>query len=518
MELEFDVEDLLRKNKVESDRIEFKKGWNPDDIYRSICAYANDFDNMGGGYILVGVEEIDGVAVRPVHGISLSMIDKIQKEMLNYNHRILPHYYAKPILEHVDGKEIMVIWVPTGIQRPYKTVDHVTSKNDNNYKYRIRYGTSSIIPNHEQEKELLMMCAREPFDVLGNEEATMDDISPVLLEDHLIKTGSKLANQVSKLGIKEVLDQMELLVGPPERQRIKNVALMMFCDHADKFFPYMQVEIVRFPNGSIKDPKNFIEIPPIKGTVPQIIQRTMEKLQDLVIAEYVQKVPDRMEANRFMSYPYEVLEEAVVNAFYHRDYMCYEPVQIEIEPEFIRITSFPGIDRSISLSTIEKGERFKSKMYRNRRLGEFLKELDLTEGRSTGIPTIQEGLAKNGSPRAIFETDEDRKVLWVTIPIQPDYYKSLDSLDSLDSSDSSDSSDTTQTLSRDGSSTNEKENQLLVLFKEEPNITISKAAISLGWKETLVKYYISSLKKKGYLIREGTSHNGFWKVKTYIQE
>ena len=62
MELEISVEDLLRKNNVESDRIEFKKGWNPDDIYRSICAYANDFDNLGGGYILVGVEEKDGVA------------------------------------------------------------------------------------------------------------------------------------------------------------------------------------------------------------------------------------------------------------------------------------------------------------------------------------------------------------------------------------------------------------------------------------------------------------------------
>lgn len=30
---------------------------------------------------------------------------------------------------------------------------------------------------------------------------------------------------------------------------------------------------------------------------------------------------------------------------------------------------------------------------------DFLKELDLTEGRCTGIPTIQDGLAKNGSPR-----------------------------------------------------------------------------------------------------------------------
>ena len=32
MELELDVEDLLNKRKIESDRIEFKTGWNPDDI------------------------------------------------------------------------------------------------------------------------------------------------------------------------------------------------------------------------------------------------------------------------------------------------------------------------------------------------------------------------------------------------------------------------------------------------------------------------------------------------------
>ena len=42
MELEMDVEDLLNKRKLESDRIEFKMGWNPDDIYHSVCAFAND--------------------------------------------------------------------------------------------------------------------------------------------------------------------------------------------------------------------------------------------------------------------------------------------------------------------------------------------------------------------------------------------------------------------------------------------------------------------------------------------
>ena len=147
----------------------------------------------------------------------------------------------------------------------------------------------------------------------------------------------------------------------------------------------------------------------------------MEKLQDMVIADNVQKLGDKMEAVRCVSYPYAALEEAVVNAFYHRDYMSYEPVHIEIEPDCINIISYPGIDRSVPMDVINRGERFRSRTYRNRRLGEFLKELDLTEGKCTGVPTIQEELGKNGSPRAVFDTDEDRRALCVTIPIHPSF-------------------------------------------------------------------------------------------------
>jgi hypothetical protein len=39
--------------------------------------------------------------------------------------------------------------------------------------------------------------------------------------------------------------------------------------------------------------------------------------------------------------------------------------------------------------------------------GEFLKELDLTEGRSTGIPKILKVPAANGSSVPLFETDSD---------------------------------------------------------------------------------------------------------------
>ena len=54
----------------------------------------------------------------------------------------------------------------------------------------------------------------------------------------------------------------------------------------------------------------------------------------------------------------------------------------------IHIVSYPGPDCSISEKSIEDKNMIARK-YRNRRIGEFLKELKLTEGRNTGIPKIK---------------------------------------------------------------------------------------------------------------------------------
>lgn len=63
MALPINITDLLNKQKIESNRIVFKKGWNPESIYHSICAFANDFDDLGGGYILVGVDSDEATVI-----------------------------------------------------------------------------------------------------------------------------------------------------------------------------------------------------------------------------------------------------------------------------------------------------------------------------------------------------------------------------------------------------------------------------------------------------------------------
>ena len=57
-------------------------------------------------------------------------------------------------------------------------------------------------------------------------------------------------------------------------------------------------------------------------------------------------------------------------------------MEVRITPEELLVLSFPGADRSIRMEDLQQG-RAVSRRYRNRRIGEFLKELDLAEGRST---------------------------------------------------------------------------------------------------------------------------------------
>jgi len=52
-----------------------------------------------------------------------------------------------------------------------------------------------------------------------------------------------------------------------------------------------------------------------------------------------------------------------------------------------------------------------------------LQELDLSEGHSSGVLTIQEELEKNDSPRAEFFTDEDRLAMRIRLPIHPAFLK-----------------------------------------------------------------------------------------------
>ena len=391
---------------------------------------------------------------------------------------------------------------------PWKVPDQITAKQKT-YNYYVRYNSSSIVPKDEYEQELINLANRMPFDDRGNDDIKLTDISPLLLHDYLVKAKSSLADISLTDHMEDVLEQMDLLEPIPEGKRIKNVAAMMFAEYPDRFFKLAQIEIVLFPEGREKNPNNLIEVEPIRGSVPTMIKETLSYLRTNVIKKQIIKPKDREQSITFYNYPYQALEEAVVNSLYHRDWTIREPVEITVEPERISILSFSGPNHTIPIEAIRTGMSLRSRRYRNRRLGEFLKELDLTEGRATGIPTIQDELRANGSPQATIETDEERSYFLIDIPCHPDFIADKVVLNT----------DFIKNFIKDfikenKSKLSERQSDILLMIADDSYLTSQKISQKTGVTQRTVLTDLAFLQSMGIISREGGRKEGHWVITT----
>ena len=153
MSILISIENLLSGNFVENTRMEFKEGWNPTAVMRSVCAFTNDFENEGSDYIIMVVAEKNGKALRPVKGFDPTKFDRIQKELVGYCNLIQPSYVPRLSLEEIDDKQVLVIWTPAGSNRPYKVPDDVLAKHKT-YNYRIRRYRNQRIGEYLKELNL----------------------------------------------------------------------------------------------------------------------------------------------------------------------------------------------------------------------------------------------------------------------------------------------------------------------------------------------------------------------------
>ena len=120
MYLPIKLEAVLHGQTVEGERLEFKQGWNPEAVLHTLCAFANDFHNLGDGYIFIGVAEKRGQPVLPPAGLPAGKLDGIQKEILELGHRLQPHYHPVMAPYVIQQKQVLVLWCPGGQSRPYK--------------------------------------------------------------------------------------------------------------------------------------------------------------------------------------------------------------------------------------------------------------------------------------------------------------------------------------------------------------------------------------------------------------
>lgn len=417
MALPIDVKALLRGRIIESGRMEYEETWDPEGTLHTVCAFANDIEELGGGYIVIGASG-DGGSVGKVTGITEGEAARIGMELKDLCGLIEPAYVPVLSIESYGDSRLAVIWAVSDTRRPFRCPVPSGTDGADMVCYARRM-SRTVRADREEENRLMELSRRMSFDGSACRDASVSDIRRYLVDDFLHRANGGLAG--SPVDSVDLYRSMRLVDGPPEDERPLNVALMMFSDSPQRFFPYSRIEvaIIRDEAGRVIDEKTF------DGPVDIQIVMALAYLKDAVICERVVKVEDRAEAERFRNYPYEAVREVLVNAMCHRSYGIPEPVKVHVYSDRIEVTSLPGPDPSIPDEDV-RALRMRGTFHRNKRLGDLLKELRLTEGRNTGMGMISDAMRRNGSPRPICETDPDRTFLRVTLPIHPGFSTGAD--------------------------------------------------------------------------------------------
>ena len=427
MALPINIDELLHGNTVEWDRIELKKGWNPEDIIHTLCAYANDINNWDGGYVIIGVEEENGKAKLPPIGLHVQELDAIQKKLIELSHKLIPVYIPvfQPYL--INGKHILVVFAPAGDNRPYKAPISLSEKRTERAMF-IKRGskTVKVKDGSDDERRLIELTARIPFDDRINQSASLDDLNLRLIQNYLKEVRSSLYDESTKIPFSELCRHLMIAKGSDELLRPTNAGLLLFNEHPEKFFSGAKIDLIIHKNKVGKDYTEKLFI----GSIIQQIRDVLQYFKSTIIEELVVKSARQAESIRFFNYPFQAIEEAIVNAVYHKSYERENPVEIQIHKDKIEILSFPGPMPPINQAMLKK-QRVVARDYRNRKIGGFLKELKLTEGRGTGLPIIHSSLEENGSPPPVFETDENNAYFLCILPTHPLTESILGSKDDL---------------------------------------------------------------------------------------
>lgn len=417
--LPINLDDLLHCRGVESERVEFKASWDPKttgpQVLRTVCAFANDYHNLNGGYVVVGVGERAGKAALPPSGLSAEEVEAAQKWIRGQCNRLDPAY--QPILspETIDDRRILVVWAPASDMRPHRAPD---TGDRQSLRYWVRLGSETVDAERRGGllRGLVEQTARVPWDDRRAHGAEVDDLREVKVREYLHDVRSGLADEPDE---RALYRRMRLTVPVNDHEAPRNVGLLFFSREAAEWFRGARIEVVQFAAdraGAVQEERTF------GGGLMDQLRDCLQYLENLSV-RHLQKQRDRSQARSWVSYPLPALREVLVNAAYHRGYDSDqpEPTKVYLYPSRVEVTSYPGPVPGIEARHLRPDAKVPPAPARNRRIGEFLKKLKLAEGRLSGLPKVFREMEDNGSPAPQFDFDEQRTWFRATLPVHPEY-------------------------------------------------------------------------------------------------
>lgn len=416
--LPVDIETLLQGSAIESERLEFKAKWDPKTIgpkvLKTICAFANDFYEVNGGYVVLGVEERDDRPVLPPRGLTDDALAAARKWIRGNCRKLDPPYVPIMSAETVTGRNILVIHAPASEIRPHRVAP--TDKHPPRYWIRVGAETVDAELKGDSLRQLVQLTARVPWDDRPARDNRIEDLSGMRVREHLRAVGSTTLPGVSDL---DIYRRLQLTSRVNAHDTPRNVGLLLFSIDPTEWFPGARIEVAQFygePLGQVLEERIFRG-----GIVDQI--RDCQSYIERQLTIHLNRDGKTVETPRWEAYPTIAVRELLVNAVIHRAYGPDEPdpIRVYVYPDRLTVTSYPGPVPGLEPRHFLAGARRPATRARNRRIVQFLKERNLAEGRLTGVDTIHQLMKANGSPPPEFTFDEGRTYFAATLPAHPDY-------------------------------------------------------------------------------------------------
>lgn len=406
-----DEVDLRTLSIRESEQVEWKENVaDPDDVVETLSAFANDWANLGGGYVVCGAkEEKDehGFPRIKTVGLEANRLKEVEGRVLaGCRERVAPS--IAPLVQEIrtenPERRVLVFIMPA------TRAAHMFRRPGGSPKHFVRVSRETREARNGLLRELLVRKGViEEWDRRHCQKATTNDLDLIALRDALQRMGIFDPSR----GLDEFISDTRPLSPfvPPlcYREpltgilRPRNFAVLLFGRNVQNFIPGAYALFSVYPGADRSEP--YAEKSEIPGN---LIEQARILVELLDVQSFVAFDKTNRQAPNAIKYPPQALHEAMINALAHRDYEMVDPARITVFSDRVEIISPGPLPTGVSADEFRKG-RAPAK-WRNQTLAWFLSRLQLAQAEGQGIPTIIRSMKDEGCPPPTFETNESRVV------------------------------------------------------------------------------------------------------------
>lgn len=424
------------------------------DVTEEICAFAN----AAGGTLLLGVDDnniVQGVVFNNAKRSALQ----------NSINEISPALHCEIYTVTVDSKDVVVIEVPSGENKPYVLSGAIYVRQGPN---------SQKLTTVEEMRDFFQQADKIYFDEAPCKAIDINQDVP----DNNINQFRALAGLGATVSNEQVFNNLKLIT---KEGFLKNGATLFFAENPEQFFEKAVIRCIAFDGID----KRFIEDDKVMtGSLYNQYLQAMSWLKKKLDVRYDIEGAGSQPRKEIWEIPETVFKEAIINALAHRDY--YDKgarITIEVFNDRVEISNPGGL-----ISGIPKNEFGKRSLSRNPLIFGLFERIRMVEQVGSGIGRMRDLMIEADLTEPEFNTEG---MFTVTVRRPFDFNKWVDKwVDNL---------------------TNNRVN-IIKAIHENSKVSKRELEDKVGLSATAIDNNLDALKDLGLIERVGSAKGGHWQI------